>query len=66
MTPQRFWMVWVNGTPATEHRHPSYPLACAEANRIARQPKNIGKKVYVLEAVNYRWVEETPLTHEVF
>jgi len=64
MTPQKFWMVWVDSTPTTEHRHPSYQLASEEADRVARQAKNMGKKVYVLEAVECRWVEKAPLTYK--
>ena len=62
-SPQKFWMVCVQGTPTTEKRHPSLGLACEEADRVARQTKNIGKKVYVLEAMDYRWVSEPPLTY---
>jgi hypothetical protein len=61
MTPQKFWMVWVHDTPTTKHRHPSRELAQAEADRIAQQPQNLGKKVYVLEAVDYRYVPEKPI-----
>lgn len=62
--PEGFWMVWVHDTPTTEKRHSSYQFAFEEADRIARQPKNIGKKVYVLEAIDYRWVQEAPLTYQ--
>ena len=64
MTPQKFWMVWVNDTPTIKRRHPSRIQAINEADRIARQPNNTGKKVYVLEAIDYRWVSPSPLTHE--
>ena len=62
MTPQKFWMVWRQDSPTTKHRHPSFVQASAEADRVARLPENIGKKVYVLEAMNYRSVEQQPLT----
>jgi len=62
--PQKFFMVWVHDTPTTEMRHPSYQLAFQEADRIARLPQNRGKKVYVLEAIEYRWVQEAPLTYQ--
>jgi len=61
MSPQKFWMVWMNNTPPPTKRHPSYQLAFEEADRIAR--KTPGKKVYVLEAMDYRWVEQSPLTY---
>jgi len=61
MTPQKFWMVWTHSTPTTQHRHPSLELAQQEADRIASQPQNINKKVYVLEAMDYRYIALTPL-----
>jgi len=61
--PEKFWMVWVHGTPTTERRHTSALEARREADRVARQ--NVGKKVYVLEALDYRWVEDPLITHEV-
>lgn len=63
--PQKFWMVWVSSTPTTEKRHTSFASACQEADRVARQAKNLGKKVYVLEAMDYRWVQPAPLSYEV-
>ena len=62
MTPQKFWMVWVKDTPTTENRHPSYDSASFKADGLAR--RHSGKKVYVLEAVDYRWVREVPVTLE--
>ena len=62
--PQKFWMVWVHNTPTTEKRHTSFESACVEADKLARQMQNTGRKVYVLEAMDYRWVAQTPLTHE--
>ena len=64
MPSDKFFMVWVQNTSTTEKRHPSLYEACHEADRIARQPQNIGKKVYVLEAINSRWVEKSPLRCE--
>ena len=61
--PTKFWMVWVHDTPTTKIRHPSRLLASQEADRLACLDPNVGKKVYVLEAMDYRWVEQTPLTH---
>jgi len=64
-TPQKFFMVWLKDSPTTTKRHPDYGSAWTEANRVARMPQNIGKKVYVLEAMDYRCVEEYPLTYNV-
>jgi hypothetical protein len=64
MAPQKFWMVWLKDSPTTIKRHPSKYIAQAEADRIARLPENLSKKVYVLEAVDYRFVESSPLTYK--
>jgi len=63
-TPHKFWMVWVNKTPTTQHRHPMLKLAQDEAERLAKLPENIGKKVYVLEAVNWCWINPKPVEWE--
>ena len=60
--PQKFWMVWVHNTPTTNRRHPSYESARQEAERVVRQPNNVGRKVYILEAVNYCYVDVMPIT----
>ncbi len=62
MAPQKFWMVWVNNRSAPAHRHPSFALAPLEADRLARIPENANKKVYVLESLDFRVVEQSPLT----
>jgi len=59
--PQKFWMVWLQDSPTTRKRHPTQGEAFTEADRIARLPENIHKKVYVLEALDYRFVESAPL-----
>ena len=58
---QRFWMVWVHDTPTTEKRHPTLDSAIEEAERVARQPKNIGKQVYVLSALGYCRADLVPV-----
>jgi len=63
--PRMFWMVWLHDSPTTEHRHPTRESAELEADRIARLPENIGRKVYVLEALDYRFSEATPLTFKL-
>ena len=60
--PKKFWMVWVQSTPTTERRHTSIEGAHREADRVARQPQNVGSKVYVLEAIDCRYIETTPLS----
>jgi hypothetical protein len=64
--PQKFWMVWLKDSPTTKKRHPTKEKAQQEANRIALLPENLGKKVYVLEAIDYRIVNLAPvLRHEL-
>ena len=65
MAPRKFWMVWANETPPPQHRHPSYCAACKEADRVASLPNRASTKVYVLEAMDYRWVQNPPLTKEI-
>jgi len=62
MSPVKFFMVWLADSPTTSKRHPTREGAEREADRIARLPNNIGRKVYVLESMDYRFVEAAPLT----
>jgi hypothetical protein len=61
MTPMKFWLVWVHDTPTTKHRHQSYAAARVEADRIAMLPENFGRKVYILEAINWRCNDGLPV-----
>jgi hypothetical protein len=54
-------MVWLKDSPTTIKRHPTREQAEKEADRIALLPENLGKKVYVLEAMDYRFYEPHPL-----
>ncbi|MCK9369938.1 hypothetical protein M0R04_08545 [Candidatus Dojkabacteria bacterium] len=48
----KFWTTWVEGSMGGYgHQHLTRELANQEAERIALQPANQGKKVYVLELV---------------
>jgi hypothetical protein len=53
-------MVWLEASPLTKHRHPSYEIARCEADRIAMLPENKGRKVYVLEALDWRCNDGMP------
>ena len=64
MTPQKFWMVWVHDTPTTKNRHPTLGSAIKEAERVARQPANIGRQVYLLESRDYCHVDLVPIVWE--
>ena len=60
MTPHKFWMVWLDQSPTTKQRHISYAIARGEADRVAMLPENKGRKVYVLEALNWRCNDGMP------
>jgi hypothetical protein len=60
MTPRKFFMCWVHDTPTTKHRHESYEAARAEADRLAMMTENFGRKVYILEALDWRCNEGMP------
>ncbi len=61
--PQKFFMVWLKDSPTTQYRHPTKKQAQVEADRIARLPENIGKKVYVLEAISCQYITPSPLMY---
>lgn len=54
--PKKFWIVWTNGYQGGIKRWPTYEAAAACAAEIARREPY--KKVYILEALDYRWVPE--------
>lgn len=59
---EKFWNCLVDGTNGGYHyKHASLDDATKEAERLARLPSNRGKKVYVLELINYCEVPETPV-----
>ena len=60
MTPMKFWMCWLEASPKTTRRHMSYEIARCEADRIAMLPENKGRKVYVLEALDWRCNDGMP------
>jgi len=59
--PQKFWMVWLEASPTTKHRHTTYEAARWEADRIAMLPDNKGRKVYILEALDWRCNDGLPV-----
>lgn len=52
---------FVEHSQGCNYLHPDIETARKEAERLARQPQNIGKKVYILKAVSYCEVKETPV-----
>ena len=58
--PHKFFMVWLERSPTTKCRHMTYEIARGEADRIAMLPENKGRKVYVLEALDWRCNDGMP------
>jgi len=54
---ERFYCCFVEGTGGFTVRHLTMGDARAEAMRLAQQPKNHGKKVFVLMPMAYCLVE---------
>ena len=48
---EKFWICWVEGTTFATimHKHSSFDVAQKESERLAKQPQNDGKRVYVFE-----------------
>ncbi len=58
----KFWNCFVEGSNGGIHfMHSTRLDACQEAERLARQPQNKGKKVFVMEGGVYCLVPETPV-----
>ena len=60
----KFWMCFVEGTEGCHCRHSNRTEAMEEAERLLQKPKNIGKKVYLLEVVGYAHFGPMPLKWE--
>jgi len=55
----KFWMLYVKGRSIPKVCHLSDEEALQEAARLARLPENVGRRVYLLEAVKYCFVDGT-------
>ena len=59
---EKFWTCLVEGTDGgTHHRHANTSDARVEAERLARQPQNRGRKVFIMESVAYYRAPEAPI-----
>lgn len=60
---QRFWMCYVEGRNASApvYKHLNSSDATTEAARLARLPNNLGKRAYVLKAIQYAQVDASNL-----
>ena len=58
---QRFFMVYVEGSNGCRVKHITLKSAQTEAVRLARLSENIGRKVYIMEAISYCLVESLPV-----
>jgi hypothetical protein len=64
--PKKFWIVWSNNYRGGLQRWPTYETAAECAEKIARQYPHT--KVYILEAMDYRWIplsEPLPLEYHI-
>ena len=59
---EKFFMSYVKEERGPAIQHFSQEEAEAEAERLAQLTENLGKKVYLLEAIGYCEVELTPVT----
>jgi hypothetical protein len=63
-----FWMIYVEGRTGCTHKHTEYegPTgAKTEAERLALQPQNLGRNVYILQAIDYVVVEAPVKWHRM-
>lgn len=52
-----FYMLYVEGRSGPTRKHKTLLSASNEANRLALQPQNAGRNVYILEAKGAKRVE---------
>ena len=64
MGQTKFWMCFVEGNRSPERCHLTADVAQEEAIRLARIPENCGKRVYILEAINFCRVDPIPVIFE--
>jgi len=62
----KFWTCWVEDTTPGTRKHFSPEEAHDEARRLGRIRHNIGKKVYVMECIEYCEVPELPVAWHIF
>jgi hypothetical protein len=54
----KFWICWVEGSSVNEfRRHESFDVAQEESKRLAMQPQNDGKRVFVFECIGSSMVK---------
>ena len=64
---ERFWNCLVEGTDGGKHfKHFDFKDTQIEAERLARLPSNVGRKVFMLEATGYYRVSESSVEWHVF
>ncbi len=61
VTPATFYCCYVDGTGGFSYQHPTSEEAEQEAERLANQSKNIGKKVHVMKEISYCIVNKNPV-----
>ena len=58
---EKFWMCLVDDSSGCHYRHTYKDDAIKEAERLARMESNVGKKVYIVEAICYCKTEIKPV-----
>lgn len=58
----KFWMCYVEGSAGCRFIHYDYTSAFKEAERLARLPANVGKKVHITESHTFCIAEAIPVT----
>jgi hypothetical protein len=63
---EKFWCCYIEGPGGCGQKFPTKVLARLDAERLAKLPNMNGRKVYILEAVEYYQIEHPPVMfHEV-
>lgn len=60
-----FWCCYVEGTIGYSRKHLDIGEASSEAQRLAILSENVGKKVYILQAIEYYVVEIAPMVRHI-
>lgn len=65
-TGDKFWCCYVEGSGGFSYRHETENMARQEAERLAKMPSILDRKVYVLETTAYCRAEYPPVIfHEI-
>jgi len=57
----KFWMVWIEGSPAPVKKHFTYDEARLEAERLLKLHENRWRIAFILEATSFGVIETPPV-----